>query len=109
KRCTLRSNLFFKKLLEKEITPESTSLSQIIKKATKQEMLMWSAPQRERAQPKPPGAHTGHKARTTTRAVVRDNRATTSSSRPNKAYSSTHQSKRRPAQHGNPPPATPPA
>src|SRR6201999_892645 len=98
-------NELFKKLLEKEITPESTSLSRIIKKAKKQEMLMWSAQQRERAQPKPPGAHTGHKARTTTRAVVRDNRATTSSSRPNKAYSSTHQSKRHPAQYEKPPPS----
>ena len=59
----------------------------------------------ERAQAKPPGAHTGHKARTTTRAVVRDNRANTSSSRPDKTYNLTHQSKRRPAQHGKPPPS----
>src|SRR6201999_1880009 len=98
-------NELFKKLIEKEITPESTSLSRIIKKAKKQEMLIWSAQQQERAQAKPPGAHTGHQARTTTRAVVRDNRATISSSRPDKAYSSTHQSKRRPVQHGKPPPS----
>src|SRR6201999_2512454 len=70
-------------------------------------MLIWSAQQRECTQAKPPGAHTGHKARTTQRAVVKDNRATTSSSRPDKAYDSTHQSKRRSAQHGKPlPPAS---
>src|ERR1700742_1055485 len=83
-------NELFKKLLEKEITPESTSLSRIIKKAKKQEMLIWSAQQWECAQAKPPGAHNGHKAHTTTRAIVRDNQATTSSSRPDKAYSLTH-------------------
>src|ERR1700742_3562951 len=35
-------NELFKKLIKKEITPESTSLSRIIKKAKKQEMLIWS-------------------------------------------------------------------
>src|ERR1700742_4086629 len=98
-------NELFKKLIEKEITPESTSLSHIIKKAKKQEMLIWSAQQQEHTQAKPPGAHAGHNACTTTRAVVRDNRATTSSSRPDKAYNSTHQLKRRSAQHGKPPPS----